>query len=433
MVQAVVDANPRMVDLVFENLVGVGLADTKVGRPGMTAEQVLFCIVLKQINGWSYDELSFHLVDSQSCAAFCRFGIGEALPRRATLHENIKALRAETLEAINRVLVGFAREEGIEDGRMVRTDCTVVEANIHPPSDSWLLRDGVEVLTRMMDRAALSVDFRWADRTKKAKRRALEIINAKDEARRKPLYQKLLSVAGEVVDFAKRAVAALHTCPVGRDVAAWFALQELAQEITHYVGLVRRVIDQTERRVLRGEQVEASQKIVSIFEEHTDIIVKDRREVLYGHKIALTAGASSLVLDARILRGNPADSNLAVSMIERQIEIYGQAPEQTAMDGGFASKANVKALKDLGVVDASFSKRRGIPVEDMVRDSTIYRMLFCFRAGIEGVISFLKRGFGLGRCLWSGIESFGAYVWSSILAANLVTLARARLARAASP
>jgi IS5 family transposase len=176
--------------------------------------------------------------------------------------------------------------------------------------------------------------------------------------------------------------------------------------------------------VLDGESVPAADKIVSIFEPHTDIIVKDRRQALYGHKVCLTAGASGLVLDCVIEDGNPADSTLAVRMIERQIDIYDQPPRQACFDGGFTSNDNLAAIKKLEVVDVAFSKARGIALLDMVKSSWVYRRLKHFRAGIESIISFLKRCFGWHRCTWRSLESFKAYTWTSVVAANLLVLAR---------
>ena len=188
--------------------------------------------------------------------------------------------------------------------------------------------------------------------------------------------------------------------------------------------LTQRVLDQTRRRIVGEETVPAFEKVVSIFEDHTDVIVKDRRDTLYGHKITLTGGSSSLILDCVISQGNPADSSLAEKMIQRHVELRGRAPRQVALDGGFASRPNLEAIKGMGVQDVAFSKCRGMEVHEMVKSSWVYRRLKRFRAGIEGNISFLKRIFGLGRCTWKGLPSFKSYVWSSIISFNLLVLAR---------
>ena len=248
-------------------------------------------------------------------------------------------------------------------------------------------------------------------------RRALDVLNAKNRRKRTKAYRDLLKVTWETVGYAEAMVTQLEACGgIMADLAA--------AEITRYVGLVERVIDQTERRVLHGEVVPASEKIVSLFEPHTDIIVKDRRDTHYGHKLTLTAGSSGLILDWVVEDGNPADSTLVTRTIERQKEIYGRVPRQIAFDGGYASQDNLKAAKKLGIRDVAFSKKRGLEVLDMARSHWVYRRLRNFRAGVEAWISFLKRCFGLDRCSWHGADGFARYVGASVVAANLLTLAR---------
>ena len=201
----------------------------------------------------------------------------------------------------------------------------------------------------------------------------------------------------------------------------------LATLIDQYAGLTQKVINQAERRVMHGEKVPASEKVVSIFEPHTDIIVKDRRETLFGHKICLAGGASNLILDCWILEGNPADSDLAVPMLDRQKQVYGLYPLKVSLDGGFASKDNLVKAKSRQIKDVCFAKRRGLEETDMCRSHYVYRRLRRFRAGIEAGISWLKRSLGLTRCTWRGWRSFQSYVWSAVVAANLLTIARIKL------
>jgi IS5 family transposase len=196
------------------------------------------------------------------------------------------------------------------------------------------------------------------------------------------------------------------------------------ESIKHYAGLLEKVIGQTKRRIMLGETVPAQEKVVSIFEPHTDIIIKDRRDTFYGHKICLTGGASNLILDCVIATGNPADTSLAIPMLDRQKEIYGRYPLKASFDGGFASKDNLKQAKSREIKDVCFAKKRGLEETEMCRSEHVYHRLRNFRAGIESGISWLKRCMGLTRCTWKGWDSFKSYVWSSIVAANLLTLAR---------
>jgi IS5 family transposase len=395
-----------------------------VGCGGMSAEQVLRAALVKQMNQFSYRELAFHLADSRSYRTFCRLGLTEPAPSKSTLAANIKALTFATLEKINRELVSIAEKAAIEKGRKVRVDCTVVESNIHPPTDSELLYDCVRVLTRLMCQARelMGTVVVFGNRTRRAKRRRLGVLNAKDKHQRRHVYRDLLKVTEETYRCAQRVTKQLEQSGL-TEVETRVSAERIAADLKHFLVLTEKVIDQTRRRVIDEERVPAEDKVVSIFEEHTDIIRKDRRETLYGHKVCLTGGSSSMILDCVILDGNPADSTLAETMIDRQIEIYEQAPRQVTYDGAFSSKANLEAIKGKSVEDVAFTKAH-FAVTDMVRSSWVYQRLRRFRCGIEGVISFLKRVFGLDRCSWRSLPSFKSYVWTSIISCNLLVMAR---------
>jgi IS5 family transposase len=246
----------------------------------------------------------------------------------------------------------------------------------------------------------------------------LGIQYARNERQRKSRYKDLLKVTRDTLGCSRRAIDWID------EHGSELELLAISGQLRHYCGLTEKVISQTERRVVAGEKVPAEEKIFSVFEAHTDIIVKDRRDVFYGHKICLTGGKSNLILDCLITDGNPADSTLTQTMLERQQEIYGRYPLKAALDGGFASKDNLKDAKTSGVKDVCFAKKRGLKVADMCRSEYVYNRLRRFRAGIESGISWLKRSFGLCRCTWKGLRSFKSYVWCSIVAANLLTLSR---------
>jgi len=427
-IAGLLDKHPTIAELVWQDLAPEKLLKDR-GAQGLSAEQIMRALIIKQLNGFSYRELAFHLADSTTYRRFCQLG-WQQCPTKSVLASCIKAIRAETLEKINRHLMGVAAEKKIENGNRVRVDTTVVKSNIHPPLDSNLLWDCVRVLTRLMEhtRELLGVEVKFPNRTRRARRRALGILNARFKEKRKPLYRDLLAVANETVQSAERVGGVIERALAGgtTDLFDRLRAEGIRKELTHYMALARRVMNQTERRVLNEESVPANEKLVSIFEEHTDIIVKDHRDTFYGHKICLTSG-HSLVTDCTVLKGNPADSTLDDQMIVRQIEIMGKAPKQVVYDGGFTSKANLDAIKARGVEDVAFSKARTFKITDMVRSSWVYKKLRNFRAGIEAMISFLKRVFGLDRCTWRSLPSFNSYVWSSIVTFNLLVIARHEL------
>jgi len=422
-ISEILDSNPTIAAVAAQDLIDPD-RDPSRGAPGMTADQVVRCAVIKQMHEYSYEALAFHIDDSHSYQRFCRIGIGDKPWKRSTLAENIKRIGPSTWEAIHRVLVQEAQRRGIESGRKVRMDCTVVDSAIHHPLDSALLYDVVRVLCRLMGRCSAYCDIEYSDRTRRAKRRSLEILNAKKKAQRTKAYRDLLCVTREVLGFVDAALPILTLFAKEFNQDGSIVVCGLLSQLEHFASLGVKVVDQAERRVLGGESVPATEKVVSIFEDHTDIIVKDRRDTYYGHKISLSTGKSSLVLDCQALDGNPADSTLVDEMLDRHIELYDRPPRQAALDGGFASRDNVRLAKHKGVQDICFSKRRGIEVTDMVKSTWVFKQLWRFRAGVEGCISFLKQCFGLGRCTWRGWESFKSYVWSSVVSYNLLVMAR---------
>ena len=254
---------------------------------------------------------------------------------------------------------------------------------------------------------------------RRAKRRVTNIRNSRGQNRNR-FYQDLVKVAGHTYGYGCRV---LENIPESQATPC----KGILQQLRHYLDLMGRVIDQTDRRVLQGQKVPAAEKVVSIFEEHSDIIQTGGRETVFGHKIFLTCGKTSLIVDCLITQGNPADQSQMQPMLERQRQLYGRYPRQASFDGGFATRNNLKWAKKQGIQDVAFAKKAGLKISDMVRSSWVYKQLRRFRAGIEGCISMLKRVFGADRCTWKGWEHFQQYVHLSVLSFNLLVLARLRL------
>ena len=424
-ISQILDANPIIYEWVLQDLTR-DVMRTDTGAEGMSAEQVIRAAIIKQMEGYSYEELAFHLLDSVCYRRFCRIGIADKGFQKSALCNNIKAITPETWEAINRVLMAYGQDKGIEKGKQARIDCTVIASNIHDPKDSSLLWDCVRVLTRMLGQINErfdGIDIAFKDHTRRAKRRMLEIMNTNSKKVRNKKYEDLLKVTHMTVNYAQCAVPLLEAHSFN-NLSLSTTPQGLADELKEIIRLTSKVIDQTTRRIIYEESVPAGEKIFSIFEPHTDIIVKDRRETFYGHKVCLTGGASNLITDCLILDGNPADSSLTDKMLERHKEIFGHYPLKAALDGGFASKKNLESAKGKGIKDVCFAKKRGLEEEDMCRSTWVYKRLRRFRAGIESGISWLKRCFGFARCMWKSLPSFHSYVWASVVSANLLTLAK---------
>lgn len=424
-VDAVLAAHPEWERWVHADLTRGVAAD--LGRDGMPASRVLRVhVLLKRLN-IPLRRFAPLLADSLSLREFIGLGLADRAPKRSTLQENLQKVVPETW---GKLLEGLARSveaRAHETGEKARVDATVTATNIHPPSDSSLLWDCTRVLTRLMREASDLFAVEFLDLSKAAKKLHHGIFYARTKAQREPAYGKFLEVAGKVRGEAKTVVEALR----GLEPSAWkdLAMRDgLVSELEQYQAFFARVIDQTQRRVLRGETVPAREKIFSVFEPQTDIIVKNgNRPAEYGHKLTLTVGKSGMVLDCVIERGNPGDVTLATRQIERQKALFGRAPATIVFDGAYASKENLDQAKALGVERCAFSKGRGLTAEEMAGSRRTYGRLRNFRAGIEATVSYLKRSFGLDCCTWKGWARFQSYVWSAVFAANLTILARRRL------
>jgi transposase, IS5 family len=409
------DSQPALLTLVAADVGDEGVRQT--GRQGLPAESVLRCAVLKQFRQLSYYELAFHLEDSSSFRAFARLPLS-LCPKKSVLQKTISMIRAQTWERINRTLLTDARQQKIERGAVIRIDSTVCEALMHKPSDSSLLWDGVRVMTRLLQQATTlpgGAAVVWHNRQRLAKKRALAIRYSRGKDKKARLYKDLIDATKATIASVRQVEQHLDIGPLG---TAW------RLEVAHYLPLIERVVEQTRQRVFAGKPVPSSEKLVSLFEPHADIIVKGQRDVQYGHKLNLATGKSGMILDVVVEDGNPADSARFVPMLKRHVALYDGAPRQSAADGAYASRGNLEEAKAIGVKDVAFHKKCGIKIDDMTKSPRVYRNLRNFRAGIEAGISCLKRAYGLTRCNWRGLDHFKSYVWSSVVANNLAIFAR---------
>jgi len=402
---------------------GVPKKDT--GAKGMTASQILRFAIVKMREGLSYRRLHDRVDDSIALREFCEIPFGE-IPAFTTLQENIKKLRAATLTQINDAVIRYAQQSKVEDGATIRVDTSAVESDIHHPVDSEQLWDSVRVLTRILRRVETEIPRlhgAFSDHTRAAKRLRYKLHNVRGKENRRRLYKNLIKLGRRVVGYARQAVEELHPqrCRPCEDPLLALAFVD---ELNHFTPLAEAVIAQSERRVIKGESVPAAEKVISIFEEHTDIIKKGQREIIYGHKVIFTSGKSNLILDCRVQRGNPADAEQFIPALGRHRDRFGKPPKSVATDGGFASKRNAAQARAMGVANIAFSCPKGNKLSELARSVRTYKRLRKWRAGIEGVISAAKRAFGLDRCTWSGFQSFQSYVLLGVLAFNLQTLAR---------
>lgn len=423
------DQHGELIDLVHEDLVR-GLKQPNKGRPGLNAEQVLRAFLLQRIKNWPLRELRERIADGATLRMFTGF-YGEAVPKYQAFHQAFVRLRPETLYTLNQLLIQAAVDMGLEDGQKLRIDTTVVETDIHYPTDSHLLWDAVRVLTRLVKRLSKIVPAATAgfpDRRRRARRRMQQIERAQRRPRqRRRKYQDLIAVTVEVVAKARAAAAAAREVP-DLELMDALAVTALAESIEHYSALADRVLDQTRRRIFDGETVPAQEKLYSIFEPHTDLIRrgKARTPNEFGHKVFLAESANGLITDYRVLDGNPSDEIHVQPALEHHQQRFGKAPEVFAADRGFSSAATLEACRKAQVKLESLPQCGGTktPEREAYEKSPEFRQAQRFRAGVEGRISVLMRGRGMKRCRLSGRERFELFVGLAVLANNLLNLAR---------
>ncbi len=424
------EAHEELVALVHDDLVR-GLRHPRTGRAGLSAAQVLRAFVLQRVKAWDLRELRERIADGYTLRRLTTFD-SRPVPKHDAFHRAFCRLTPATVRALNEAVIQAAVALGLENGAQLRADTTVVETDIHFPRDCALLWDSVRVLTRLVYRLGEAVPDAlrgFADRTRRARRRMLDInrlTTPPHARRRRRKYRELLGVTENVVTMARAAVGTARAASPADPLAAAM-VTAVSQEIDHFGGLADRVIAQTRRRVLEGEQVPVDEKLFSIFEPHTDLIKrgKTKNPVEFGHKILLGESRRGLITDYRVLDGNPSDADQVEPSLTQHQRTFGRVPARYAADRGFYTPANVEALTAAGVTNECVPQRGGhkTPERRAHETSRVFKQGQRFRAGIEGRISVLMRGRGLRRCLLEGRDRFEVFVGAVVLANNLLRIA----------
>ena len=432
------DDHEELVTLVHADLVR-GLTRPRTGRDGLSAARVLRAFVLQRVKAWDLRELRERIADGYTLRIFTTFD-AQPVPQHDAFHRAFCRLTPATVRALNDAVVQAAVTLALEDGAKLRVDTTVVETDIHWPTDSTLLWDAVRVLTRLVKRLGEPVPSAlsgFADRTRRARRRMQEISRltpAQRPRQQRRKYRDLLGVTAGVVARARAAVATARAAPPSDPLAAAL-VTGLGGEIEHFCGLADHVIAQTQRRVLEGEPLPVHQKIFSIFEPHTDLIKRGKVQspVEFGHKVFLAESRHGLITAYRVLDGNPVHEAHVPPSLTQHRAAFGRVPALYAADRGFYTPDNVKALTAAGVGTECVPQRGGRKTAERTayEKSRVFKNGQRFRAGIEGRISVLLRGRGMRRCLLEGRERFEVFVGAAVLANNLLRIADLLRQRAA--
>lgn len=402
------------------------------GRNSTPVEVILRMLAVKRLYSLSYEQTEYQVRDSLVLRQFCRVYL-QAVPDDTTLIRWSGLVQAGTLEQFNGRLTQLATQLKVTRGRKLRTDGTVVETKIHPPSDSSLLADSVKVIGRTLSRAKQVLGERVAlgqevfrNRIRSVRRLARQVgeamrrsgERAKNEG--KTTYRKLIRAAEATIAQAQQVL------PVVQAQAAHQA-KKLAQTLASFLPRVQQVVTQTIRRVLQQEKVPAAEKIVSIFEPHTDIIQRNQahKPTEYGHKVWLDEVDGGILTRWKVLAGNPNDDRQWLPSLDHHIECFGTAPQQASADRGVHSPHNEHQAQQRGVQRVILPQPGRRSEARLLHERQAgFKRGRKWHVGVEGRISVLKRCSELNRCRDHGEEGFAKWVGWGVIVANLMTIAR---------
>ena len=421
--------------LVRDDLVRRRPRTAVTGRPSTPVEVVLRMLVVKHLHGWSYEQTERFVADSLVLRQFCRLAL-EPVPHRTTLLRWATLVQPATLHGLLDRVVQLARAARVTRGRKLRVDGTVVETDVHHPSDSTLLADAVRVLGRTVHRARGVVGAGTArlfrDRTRSAAALARAIgatmVHGRTdrERERHRLYERLLAVAAA----CQRQVARVRLL---LDGVAGAAAARLRATLGRFAPLAARVVAQAARRVLRGERVPAAEKVLSLFEPHTALIRrgKARQRSEFGRKVWLDEVEGGIVARFALLEGNASDRLQVAPSLVHHAARFGRPPDLVAADRGAYSPEAEQAAAALGVRRVCLPlPGHARPVRRAHERQRWFRRARRFRTGIEGRISLLRRCFGLRRCRYRGEAGMERWVGWGVIAHDLRAIGRAAARRA---
>jgi transposase, IS5 family len=434
-------ADEQIVAAVYEALAKRRPKSRSRGRHGTPAEVVLRLLVLKHVRNLSYDAVEREGRANLVYRDFTRVGGGK-MPDAKTMGRWGLAVGPQVLRQIHDRMVRIAQDNGVVAGRRMRVDTTVVESNIHHPTDSTLLGDGVRVLIRTMKKVADivgAVGTKLRDRSRSVKRRLFEIARiarAKGPLNRDRLqqrYRRLLDTTSRVVGQAKRFSKEISDAVKrSADILQQIALEGLRAELDRMVPLVRRVMQQTRARVLRGD-THFEGKIISVFEPSAEVIRKGKagKPNEFGKMVKLQEAENQIIIDYEVYARRPNDADLLIPAIATHQAKLECVPRLVAADAGFYSRRNEAAAKAMGVKRVCIPNRSSrSPERKREQKKRWFRNGQKWRTGCEGRISVVKRRHGLNRCRYKTEIGMQRWVGLGVISDNLVNIGRVMSRRA---
>ncbi len=425
--------DPALVDLVRQCLATRSPLSKRTGRTGIAPDRLLRCCVMKHLKGWSFRDLERELRSNLVYRRFTHFD-AEATPDFTTFSRTFALLSPAVTAEIHQRVVRLACEQGVAQGQKLRTDTTVVESNVHYPTDSSLLGDGIRVLSRSLQRIAAECKggaLEVVDHGRAVKHRLLEISRAAkcltqaNPQRMRDSYQKWLALTRGVVRQAGDMIqrwAKKRLKVVGKRLRVEVQIGQLR----HFLPLVEQVITQTKKRVLGGDN-HVDGKVLSLFEVHTEVIRKGKahKPNELGRLVRIDEVENGIVSGYQVLTGNPADTTAWVPALEQHQACFGQAPEMATGDRGFFSAQNEQGAHALGVKKVALPARGRLSAKRAEQQKQRwFRRALRWRAGCEATISTLKHPFSMRRATYKGDRGFQRYVGWCVITKNLFSVAR---------
>lgn len=401
---------------------------TKIGRPTTAVATYLRMMYLKYRYQMGYEVLVKEVRDSFAWRRFCHLSLDERVPDSTTLIKLTHKYGAETVKALNEALVLKLKESKVVRGKKLRIDTTVVESDIHYPTDTGLLNDGIRVITRTVTRLkglVPGIGKQFVRHTRKAKKLYLRLVKVmkgrtgKDAGALKKTRQQLLKVSEKVIADGRAVQAELDR---RQDTAK---VKKLTGRLREWLGAVDKLVEQT-KEVIRGNR-HLPQRLVSLFDVGARPIRKGKshKDTEFGRKVLIGETDHGIISAYDVLVGNPADTTLLKDGVRGHRRLFRKRLKAVAGDRGLYSQDNEDWLKDNGVRQVSIPARGKISRERWIyQRQSWFKRLQRFRAGAEARISLLKRKFGLGRSLMRGDAGAEIWIGQGILAHNLWQAAR---------
>jgi IS5 family transposase len=425
----------ELFDLVRADLARRHPRTTSRGRPSTPVEVILRMLVVMRLYRWSYEQAEYFVNDSLVLRQFCRVYL-ERVPDDTTLIKWANTIGPETIERINDRVVQLARSLKVTRGRKLRVDTTAVETEIHFPTDSGLIGDGVRVVSRLLRRAkaalgeaatGLKEAFRSRVRTvRKLSQQLHRIARRKNQQGREALkaaYGRLVATAKRTGAQGRRVLEALRGH--GDDPGA----RRLAERLEEVLPRLKQGVRQAERRVIENDPVPAPEKLLSLFEPHTQVIprFKAGKPVEFGRKIRLDEVEGGIITGYSVLeKGGGQDQEHLADSLANHKKHFRRAPRVLAADRGMSSAANERLAKEAGIKHVALPQVGQAPPDRRAEEKgPRFREAYKFRAGIEGRIHALRRDHGLKRSRYHGERGMGRWVGWGIVAHNLSKVAEA--------